>query len=213
VGCGTGELALTLAARGHQITAIDPEAPDGAIFEQVALEEFSDTNLFDAVVASRSLHHVHDLAAGLAKIHSLLEGGVLILNEFAWDRMDEATARWYLSKKPKPDPKDKSLLPGNFPNAWIKEHEDLHGASAMLSLLDERFARERFEWVPYMAEHYLERPDLISEEEYLGDKGEISLIGFRYVGRAIPRQWGHCSKSLQDFRKQSSPLCPPSARE
>lgn len=100
VGCGTGELALTLAARGHQITAIDPEAPDGTIFRRVALEEYSDTNLFDAVVASRSLHHVNDLAAGLEKIHSLLEDdGVLILNEFAWDRMDDATARWYLGRE------------------------------------------------------------------------------------------------------------------
>lgn len=189
VGCGGGELALTLAAKGHQITAIDPEAPDGAIFRRVSLEEYSDTNLFDAVVASRSLHHVHDLAAGLEKIHSLLEGnGVLILNEFAWDRMDEATARWYLSKKPKPDPKDESLLPGHFPDAWIKEREDLHGASGMLTLLDGRFVREHFEWVPYVAEHYLERPDLISEEERLGHKGEISLIGFRYVGRANSRE-------------------------
>ena len=106
-----------------------------------------------------------------------------MLNEFAWDRMDEATARWYLSRKPKPDPKDESLLPGNFPNAWIEERKDLHGASAMLSLLDGQFVREHFEWVPYMAEHYLERPDLILEEERLGRQGEISLIGFRYVGR------------------------------
>jgi SAM-dependent methyltransferase len=182
VGCGTGELAIALARRGHSVTAIDPEAPEGPIFKRLSLEEFVDEDLFDAVVANRSLHHVHDLAAGLDKIHSLLRpGGVLILNEFAWDRMDDRTARWYLSKRSEPDPKDSSLLPDNFPHAWVEERSDLHDSNKMLRLLDGRFSRESFEWVPYLAEYYLERPDLLAEEEDLGHHGEISLIGFRYV--------------------------------
>ena len=51
---------------GHQVTAIDPAAPDGAIFQPVALEDFADPVEFDAVVASRSLHHIHDLGAALS---------------------------------------------------------------------------------------------------------------------------------------------------
>jgi 2-polyprenyl-3-methyl-5-hydroxy-6-metoxy-1,4-benzoquinol methylase len=30
IGCGEGELATALAAAGHEVVAIDPEAPTGA---------------------------------------------------------------------------------------------------------------------------------------------------------------------------------------
>jgi SAM-dependent methyltransferase len=183
VGCGTGDLARVLAEQGNSLIAIDPEAPVGPIFRRTLLEEFTDEQLFDAVVANRSLHHVHDLAGGLDRILTAMRtGGTLIVNEFAWDRMDAVTARWYLSMKTEPSPDDASLLPNNFPHAWIEEHKDHHDSKKMLQLLDGRFQREFFEWVPYIAEHYLERQDLVAEEEALGHGGQISLIGFRYVG-------------------------------
>src|SRR5919202_5559733 len=56
VGCGSGELARALADAGHDVTAIDPEAPEGPLFRRVTLEAFDDPRPFDAVVASRSLH-------------------------------------------------------------------------------------------------------------------------------------------------------------
>ena len=40
VGCGEGELARALARAGHFVTAIDPRAPEGNIFQRVRLEEF-----------------------------------------------------------------------------------------------------------------------------------------------------------------------------
>jgi 2-polyprenyl-3-methyl-5-hydroxy-6-metoxy-1,4-benzoquinol methylase len=70
VGCGNGDLARALAARGYEMTAIDPEAPDGDIFRRASLEDFNEAGPFDAVVAVRSLHHVHDLEGGVRKIHS-----------------------------------------------------------------------------------------------------------------------------------------------
>ncbi|MQB00807.1 MAG: methyltransferase domain-containing protein [Actinobacteria bacterium] len=183
VGCGSGDLARTLAEGGYTITAIDPEAPDGAIFRQVSLEGFSEQGPFHAVIASRSLHHVPDLAEGLSKIHALLApDGMLILNEFAWDRMDEETARWYLSHVPKPGHENESLIPGRFPDAWIAEHEGMHDATAMRRELDRFFRLRLFEWVPYIAENYLERTDLIPEEQSLIKSGDIHAVGFHYVG-------------------------------
>jgi SAM-dependent methyltransferase len=186
VGCGSGELALALAQRGFDVTAIDPEAPDGAIFRKVSLEAFSEPAYFDTVVASRSLHHIEDLEGGLAKIHELLRpGGLLILNEFAWDQMDEDTAGWYREHIDRPTHKDESLLPNNFPSAWIAEHEDMHTSTAMRAALDGTFELQSFEWLPYMAEHYLGRVDLIEEEQSLIESRTIKPIGFRYVGRRI----------------------------
>jgi SAM-dependent methyltransferase len=62
IGCGDGQVALELAANGHDVTAIDPVAPAGPIFERVTLEDFDPSAQIDVVVASRSLHHISSSA-------------------------------------------------------------------------------------------------------------------------------------------------------
>jgi SAM-dependent methyltransferase len=124
VGCGEGELAQALADAGYEVVAIDPEAPEGEIFRRTTIEALDDPGPFDAVVASRSLHHVHDLGAALDKLLRLLRGP-LILNEFAWDRREPITPE------------------------WAEEHEGLHGYGAMRPALDARFDERLFEWCPY----------------------------------------------------------------
>jgi SAM-dependent methyltransferase len=183
VGCGAGELARSLARRGFDVIALDPDAPAGAIFQRTSLEHFTGSTPFDVVVASRSLHHIHDLSGALTKISSLLNpGGVFVLNEFAWDQMDERTAQWYLSQADKSDHRVESLLPGKFPEAWIDEHDGLHDSSTMRSALDELFDERLFEWTPYISEHYLEQPERFDREAELIRADAINAIGFRYVG-------------------------------
>jgi 2-polyprenyl-3-methyl-5-hydroxy-6-metoxy-1,4-benzoquinol methylase len=75
VGCGEGELAQALARAGHHVTAIDPRAPEGPIFQRVRLEEFSDPGPFEHVVAILSLHHVEDVGMALGNIADLLRAG------------------------------------------------------------------------------------------------------------------------------------------
>jgi 2-polyprenyl-3-methyl-5-hydroxy-6-metoxy-1,4-benzoquinol methylase len=66
------------------MTAIDPDAPEGAIFRRPRLEDFSDDAGFDAAVASVSLHHVEALDAAVTTIAGLLRpGGLPVLEEFA----------------------------------------------------------------------------------------------------------------------------------
>lgn len=102
VGCGRGSLAAALLAAGQDVTAIDPnpEAVDachaiGVPAAQAALEDFEGSG-FDAVIFSRSLHHVADLAGAVDHAASLLsDGGALILDEFDRTAADDVTAAWF----------------------------------------------------------------------------------------------------------------------
>jgi SAM-dependent methyltransferase len=124
VGCGKGELARALSAAGYDVVAIDPEAPEGDIFRRTTIEAFAEPGAFDAVVASMSLHHLHDLSVALDKLVRLLRGP-LIVNELAWDRLEPMTPE------------------------WAEEHKGLHGYGAMRAELDARFEERSFEWRPY----------------------------------------------------------------
>jgi SAM-dependent methyltransferase len=181
VGCGRGDLARAVDRLGYQVSAIDPEAPAGAIFHAVALEEFSDPGPFDAVVANLALHHIPDLDDALAKIRRLLRpGGRLIVNEHAWDRLDEQTARWYLEESAATD-RGAPRSVEQCLDEWVTDHAGLHSSAAMRKELDRRFEERLFVWTPYLNR---ELGDAIDEraERALIEAGAIQATGFRYVG-------------------------------
>jgi SAM-dependent methyltransferase len=171
VGCGDGRLARRLAAAGHDVLAIDPVAPRGAIFERTTIETLEDRGSFDAVVASRSLHHVHDLDGALAKVARLAP--LLVLDEFTWDRLDEATARWYEEHRRRAD------VP---PVAeWHARHGHLHGDRALRAALARHFEELAFARVPYLY-RYFHLPELEPLESQSIASGKIQALGFRFVG-------------------------------
>jgi SAM-dependent methyltransferase len=180
VGCGRGELARAINSRGYAVTAIDPEAPEGDVFQAVSLERFVDPGPVDAVVASRSLHHIPDLPAALDTIAGLLErGGRLIVHEHAWDRLDEATARWYLEQRAALGPAPAGSV-AECLAAWRHDHAGLHGYGTMREELDRRFRERFFAWTPYL---YWELGGAVEQEERaLIDAGAIQATGFYYVG-------------------------------
>ena len=100
VGCGTlGGFVPLLVDGGYQAVGVDPEAPDGSNYDQVKLERYAAPQPVDCVVASLSLHHVADLEETLSRLRNLLvRGGVLVVVEWAWERFDEATARWCFAR-------------------------------------------------------------------------------------------------------------------
>jgi SAM-dependent methyltransferase len=180
VGCGDGQFARALDDLGYRVVAIDPAAPEGAIFQAVSLEEFADPGRFDAVVASRSLHHISDLGGALSKLQRLLvPGGRLIVVEHAFDRLDDATARWYLEKRRAKHPHAPSSLQACVAE-WEKDHAGLHGSTAMRRELDRRYTERWFAWTPSL---YLELgKELEDEEGRLIEAGSIHATGFQYVG-------------------------------
>ncbi len=189
VGCGRGELAHALAERGFDVTAIDPNAPDGPIFQPVGLEGFSDAHGFDAVVASVSIHHIEDLAGAVDKIASFLpRGGVLALEEFAKERLAGATARWYYhQRRALAEAGRDDTVPEDF-DEWEQQskagHADIHPVSEIRAELERRFAERFVEWTPYLYSHRLD--DAVEPlERHLIAEGSIDATGLWYVGERL----------------------------
>jgi SAM-dependent methyltransferase len=184
VGCGEGELAHELAAAGYDVTAIDPEAPEGPIFRPVRLEEFDGSGPFDAVLASLSLHHIEDVGAAVDKTASLLApGGILVLNEWDRDCFRGTTARWYFRQRQalaalgregaEIEPTFEEWWP-----AWEKRRNDVHPYAAMRPELDRRFSERLFERVPYLYGYRL-GGEVEPLERALIDSGEVDAVGER----------------------------------
>jgi SAM-dependent methyltransferase len=189
IGCGAGELALEISEAGYDVLAIDPEAPEGPIFRQTTLEQLDESGAFHAVVASRSLHHIHDLDAAVGRIQSLVRSaGRLILVDFAWERMDPDTADWYFGQElalqaaGRLDDVPRSL--DDALAAWEDEHRGLHTGEAMRTSLSRCFRELRFERTPYL---HRTLGGVASEalEETLIDAGAIRALGFRWVGEPL----------------------------
>jgi hypothetical protein len=180
VGCGReGGVAPALAAAAYDVVAIDPHAPEGPLYRQVSLEELDDPGPFAAVVAGRVLHHVHPLGPALDKLVGLAP--LLVLDEFAWNHMDEPTVEWYEAQH------RLLVAAGRTPKGpahlgeWRARHTDLHPYERLRAELDLRYDERHFEWRPYLY-RWLEGPATQSLEAALISAGAIRPIGFRYAG-------------------------------
>jgi hypothetical protein len=125
--------------------------------------------------------------------------------EFAWERIDEATAEWVLERLPATSSSEKPswLERGCRGRAcggegeghdhgdhevhaeahfaeWAGE-ESLHDSRQVRAELDRHFAERFFEWVPYL---YPDLGDGVSEanESAAIESGTINATAFRYVG-------------------------------
>jgi hypothetical protein len=179
VGCGpSGGIVDDLVAAGYDAVAVDPRAPSGERFRQARLEEL-DEEPFDAVVAERVFHHVHPLDAGVDKVARMAP--LVVLDEFAWDRIDGATQEWY-------ERQHRLLLASGVEpvgppalDEWRAKHADLIPSDALLSAFRRRFEEVRHEPRPYLY-RWLNGPASEALEQTLVDTGAISPIGFRWVG-------------------------------
>ncbi len=186
VGCGQGELTTALSVAGYDAVGIDPAAPEGDLFRRLKLDDLEEPDEpFDAIVAGRSLHHLRDLEAGLDKILRLLrEDGLLVLDEFAWDRMDESTLDWLYGQRRALAAAGHGEAPTSLDelrSEWEEEHVGLHGYAAMRAALDERLEQRAFGWTPYLHRSLGGAASAVLEQA-LVDAGAIQALGFRYAG-------------------------------
>jgi SAM-dependent methyltransferase len=186
------------------VTAIDPQAPEGPIFRRLGIEEFTDPDPFDYVVASLSLHHIENLGGALDRIADVLRtGGSLVVVEFAWDRIDEATAEWALERLPVASLSEKPSWLGRCCQEWARGgrggdraraqsyfaewagEEGFHSSRRMRDELGSRFVKRFFEWVPYLYPD-LGEDTVEADESAAIEARTINATGFRYVGATTP---------------------------
>jgi hypothetical protein len=179
VGCGKdGGVTPALAEAGYDVVGIDPRAPEGPLYRRMTLEEL-EPERYDAVVAARVLHHVGDLDVALDTL--VAAAPLLILDEFAWELMDEPTIEWYegqyrmlmLAGTEPPGPPDLA--------EWRREHADLHPSDTLRNAVDARYDARHFEARPYLY-RWLGGPATFELEQLLVDSDLIRALGFRYAG-------------------------------
>lgn len=186
VGCGDGALASRLAAAGHDVTGIDPAAPPGAGFRRLRLEDLDpEEGPFDAVVAQLSLHHVVDLEAAADRIAALLRPqGLVLVDELAWERLDEPTLEWLYGQRRALAAAGGSEPPGSLEElraAWDADHVGLHTGAALLFALGARFEPRLVEDVAGL-HTALGGVATAVLEQALVDQEAIRPLGFRFVG-------------------------------
>ena len=210
IGCGAGELAACLFKDGYEVVAIDSDCDSIAVAQSrgvdARLATWPDFNggQFDAVLFTRSLHHIHPLDESVARAaKSLTEGGRIIVEDFAYDSVDEKTLRWFRSAIRSLEATgllmvgdeflEKILAKTETLNAWHQCHEhDLHTAAEIDAQLERIFDRVIKEDSPYYFRYIAgaippsDKRDAIlqafaEQEETMAANGSIVPLGRRFV--------------------------------
>lgn len=178
VGCGdVGGLVPALVAAGYDALGADPRAPEGQRFRQSDFRELDGE--WDAVVAGRMLHHVRPLDPGVEHLARLAP--LLLVDEFAWDLIDDAARNWYegqhrlLSAAGAAPPG-----PASMPE-WRERHPDLHPHDVVLTALRAHYEERELEWVPYL-HRWLAGSSSEALERTLVDAGALRPTGLHWSG-------------------------------
>jgi SAM-dependent methyltransferase len=212
VGCGSGEIAARLQKRGYQVTGLDQSAEviadcrtRGVNAVESEFLSYRGPDPFDVLLFTRSLHHIETPAKAAGHAYSLLKpGGRIVADEFAVERMDNDTARWFYELSSlleaaglmPPDPGHDPLAASPL-DRWFRDHEDenpVHAGEDMLVALGTRFDLERVESGPYLFRYLCERLEAgergarvarwVFELESLRiAEPTLRAVGLRVVGR------------------------------
>lgn len=186
-GCGRGELATTLQRLGYSVTAIDIDPPADAqpLVVRADVTHFHD-DPFDAVLFSLSLHHVADLAEAARRARALTKpGGVLIIDEMAWERADRGTATWFYDMAAALEAHPVVVDPEG---EWLHRHRDahpMHTGQAMIDAISTSFDIVEQTAVPYLHRYLAgwgaRRSSVAKIEEIRIQDDTLTAIGVRIV--------------------------------
>jgi SAM-dependent methyltransferase len=193
IGCGrVGGFVPRLRDCGYEAVGIDPVAPEGDSYRQIEFERSDVPPRLDGVVACTSLHHVAEPGEVLDRVRTVLAPtGSMVVVEWAWEVVDEATARWCFERLQPSDPeswlhhrRDEWKASGQAWEEYLRSwagHHGLHRAARLLADLDQRFERLRCDRGAY----FFSELSAASEADELEaiEAGRIRAARIDYVGR------------------------------
>lgn len=104
IGCGAGELAVRLQQDGIAVRAIDRDADCVAAAQAVGVDARQVSwpaaldERFDAILFTRSLHHIDELEEAIAAARKALRpGGRIIVEDFCAEGGTQRSAAWFSS--------------------------------------------------------------------------------------------------------------------
>jgi SAM-dependent methyltransferase len=212
VGCGEGHVACELLKRGYHVTGLDSDPiviaraqARGVHALVTSWPEFDTNTSFDAVAFTRSLHHINPLQGAIARARELLNRrGLLLVEDFALDKVNAATLEWFVkilrSKGGKAliNPIGEHLVTAllsatDIIQAWHDHRaHDVHSVASMIEAIGDRFVIRETQSVPYFYRYLIPAlPEtaeaasfvdkVFQRECILGERGEIVLLGRRIV--------------------------------
>jgi SAM-dependent methyltransferase len=212
VGCGGGQVARELLQNGYHVTGIDsdPEviakAQERGVPAVVAgWPAFSGSADFDAIIFTRSLHHISPVGAAIDRARELLNPqGLLLIEDFAFEEADSATIDWFskvlrseqrrMPSNPVAGQLVTDLLASNdVMEVWRHNRGyDVHPFTLINEAIAARFDIRETQSVPYLyrylipvlaetSEAALFVNEVFEQETLAGQRGEIVLLGRRIV--------------------------------
>ncbi len=211
IGCGQGDLAQVLETSGFKVTAIDGDkdaivaARARGVNAANATWPTYQSDKVDAILFTRSLHHMHELDAAISAARARLTGhGVLLIEDFAFDKADARTINWFVAKlksdrfarrlSPPRDSFVANILRANDPKAaWRHDHDhDLHTIEAMQTAVAAQFGQSSTHTAPYLYRYLIPAlpesdeavilvEDFLSQEKDMIASGGITPIGRRII--------------------------------
>jgi SAM-dependent methyltransferase len=196
IGCGSaGGFVPALLARGYDAVGVDPEAPDGLAYRNMAFEEYEAPQPVQCVIACTSLHHVADLDQVFDGVSAALSpGGALVVVEWGWERFDEPTARWCFSRLGTPAPDSEPGWLHRHRTNWVTSgqpwdaylsnwatQEGMHPSQPIMRGLDGRFEHRSLSYGPHFFADLMDTTEV--DEQAAIDAEQIQATGIRYVGK------------------------------
>jgi 2-polyprenyl-3-methyl-5-hydroxy-6-metoxy-1,4-benzoquinol methylase len=216
VGCGDGEVARQLAHHGYRITALDSDEERiakaralGVNAKVATWPEFSHAPV-DAIIFTRSLHHIDSLDEAVAKARELLKPtGCLLVEDFAFGESDERTVKWFLTliraEEGIINTNDHHLVTrlratDDPMSVWRDSHNQaLHSIATLHSAISKHFAIQETRSTPYLYRyliHVLPETEsgaavvgrALEKEVRAAKQDRILLMGRRII--AVPKKIG-----------------------
>jgi SAM-dependent methyltransferase len=200
VGAGTGKATELLAARGLDVTAIEPSAEMAAVARaklagrpgvtvvECAFEAWEPAGRFDAVVSVQAWHWV-DPAVRYARAHEALTAGAMLAAVWSFPDWERCPQRDALSRAYRSAPMtlhaDFPMHPDSEPTRLAGDWEAEIAAGGTFGAAEVR----RFQWSEgYTAEAYTALLRTHQDHILLGDEDRAALMGA--IGRSIDGNGG-----------------------